>query len=407
MTKLLSPLFTVFIFAIGNGLLSTLLVVRLSETGASTSIIGALTSAYFAGFALGSFRLGKLVVRVGHIRAYSGFAAGIIAIIILHGLFIIPWLWIILRFISGFLVGGILLVIESWLMSQGQREIRGQILAAYMILLYFGLGLGQLVLEAGSPKTLELFSMSAMFFALSIIPLAISKSGQPQIEAPVILSWPELFKITKTALFGAFSAGLILSNIYGLMPVFFLGKTNSSVHDVAIFMSVVILGGVFLQYPIGRLSDKLNRPLLILLCCLLIFVLSVLIITLFDNTWIAMSSIFIFGGITFTLYPISISHACDKLESKYIIAGSQSLLLGYSTGATLGPIIAPLFIRAIGVNGLFLYFIVIAAAFGLFLLYILLQKKTKLPEEPYVSVPGTTPIVSKLDPRGRNKDKNG
>jgi len=400
--KLIPPFASVFLFFIGNGLVFTLLVVTLNHIKAPISIIGGMTSAYFAGLALGSFQLGRLIHKVGHIRAFASFAAGIIAIFILHGLLVFPYFWLLLRFISGFLIGGILLVIESWLISSSRVGNRGQVLAFYMIILYTGFALGQFFLEYFNMETLGLFSVAAIACALSIIPLASSEVQQPRLIKPKILSWSTLFAMTKIGLVGAFTSGLILSNVFGMLPYYFLKTPEVKINEVGIFVAVLILGGVILQYPIGKLSDRFNRPVLLGIICIFIIIFSFIIMFLFSNRWIAFSSIFIFGGLVFALYPVSISHACDRLDDEYILPGSQTLLLLYSTGAMIGPLVTPSFIKLAGINGLFIFFIAASFALAFFIgaLHIANKRKIRAPEEPHVALPaGTTPIISKMDPR--------
>jgi len=398
-SKVFPPLISLFILILGNGLFTTLLVIRLHIEGASSLVIGAMAGAYYAGLVCGSFRVEKFIVRVGHIRAFSAFASALGVVCLLQGMILSYWVWILLRLLGGFTTAGLFVVIESWLLILGTEKIRGQILALYMIALYGAQALGQFLINLGDPKALTLFAVTAMLSSLSVIPLAMTKVGQPQISEPSTLNFKKLYKASGSGVIGCFTAGLILGAVYGLLPLFIAQKTGYP-SEVAFFMAITILGGMALQYPVGKLSDHLERRTVLIVIALLAAITSVFTLIGFHIVWLAVITLFLFGGVTFTLYPISTSQACDNLEPQNIVSGTQSLLLAYSIGATLGPFVAPAFIHYLGINGLFVYFIVTSLLLFIFFLWRRIHVPTKGQEENFISLPNTTPITSKLDPRG-------
>jgi MFS family permease len=394
-----APLLSLFIFILGSGLFTTLLTVRLHNEGVSTLFIGAMSGAYYAGLAYGSFKIERYILNVGHIRAFAAFASFLAVLSLLQGIFVDPWIWLILRFMGGLATAGIFIVIESWLLSIGTTKIRGQILAYYMISLYAAQALGQFMINMSDPDTLMLFAITAMLSSLSVIPVALTKVPMPEISEPSSLSFKKLFKVSASGVLGSFCSGLILGALYGLLPLAIIQKMGNA-SDVALFMALVIFGGMFLQYPVGRLSDYIERRLILMIVSILTVIASTIIIFSFNNIYAAYVVSFILGGLTFTLYPLSISHACDGLESKDIISGTQGILLAYSIGATGGPFIAPIFMNLFGSNGLFLYFITIGAILSIFLAW----RKTHVPsipqEDNFRIMPQTTPVTAELDPRG-------
>ncbi len=394
-----SPLLSLFILILGNGLFTTLITLRLHEAGVSSPMIGAMTGFYYAGLVCASFRIEHFIIRVGHIRAFATFASGLAVISLLHGIFTVPSFWLILRFFGGFATAGLFIVIESWLLILGTVKTRGQVLALYMATLYAAQALGQFLINIGESSTLLPYVITAMLCSLSVIPLAMCKIGAPEFEEPSTLEFKQLFKISAAGVIGCLCAGLILGSVYGLLPLFISQQTNDN-SSVALYMALTIFGGMALQYPVGRISDYVERRTVMAVLSFLTVGLSLIIIMSFKITWMAMPTIFLFGGLVFTLYPISISHACDSLDHKDILAGTQGLLLAYSIGAAVGPFIAPAFIYTIGSSGLFVYFIVISLSLGFFSLWRRVQTPARIQEEDFILIPQTTPIAASMDPRG-------
>lgn len=402
--KIIAPLLSLFIFMLGNGLFTTLIPVRLHAMGVSTILIGAMTGLYYLGLACGSFNIERFILRVGHIRAFSTFASALAVISLLQGIFSQPVLWLLLRLLAGFSTAGIFIVIESWLLLLGTIQTRGQVLAIYMIVLYIGQALGQFLIMIQAANTLLYFAIVAMSASLAVIPLAMTKSGVPQIDEPASLSFSSLYRASASGVAGCMGSGLLLGAIYGLLPLFILQQSSTS-HDVALLMALTIFGGMSLQYPMGRLSDYIERRTVLIFLTAFILVCS--IIPLFVFHWFLLSAItlFLFGGFAFTLYPISISHACDTLPKEQLMAGTQGLLLAYSVGAAIGPFAASLLMRVIGSNGLFIYCAIVAMSLLIFIGWRRLHIAPTLQEENFVSMPQTTPMTAELDPRA-NMEKN-
>lgn len=383
---------------LSNGLYTTLMALNLHLHGMSAMFIGTLTGVYYIGLAYGSFKIEKYIIDVGHIRAFAAFTALIIVVCLLQGLIFSPWLWLVARFLAGFGTAGIYVVIESWLLAVGSVKTRGQILAFYMIALYAGQALGQFMINFSSPEKLNLFVLTAMLSALAIIPITLIKTPSPEITEPSSLGFKKLLQSSASAVYGSFSSGLVLGAIYGLLPLFVIQKTESE-SQVSVFMALVIFGGMALQYPVGKLSDFIERRLVLLCLSLLTMVGSIIIIFGFQILFLSYGLIFLLGGLTFTLYPVSVSYACDNLKDKDIVSGTQSILLAYSVGAAIGPFIAPIFIHLIGDNGLFIYLAAVCVPLSLLLIWRKRKIRANPQEESFRVMPQTTPITAALDPR--------
>lgn len=397
----LVPLISLFIFVLGNGFFSTLLAYNMTLNGETEFFIGAMTGVLYAGLVLGSFRIEKFITRVGHIRAFSTFSATISVITLLHGMFYNIFFWLALRFVYGFATAGVFVVIESWLLCKSTAINRGQVLSIYMVCFYAAQAFGQFFLNLGNTQELFIYAIASMMASLSIIPLAMSYARTPQIEAPSTLKFRDLIQQASSGFIGCFSAGLIMSGIYALMPTYLSGLSFAK-NEIANYMFVIIMGGMLLQYPVGKLSDIFERRLVLISIAIATIFICVLINMHFKVSWLLFSSMMLFGGLTFTIYPISISHACDSLASEDIVAGTQSLLLSYSIGAMLGPFIAPFFMQAIGPDGLFVYMAMVC----LMMIPVFVYRKFTIvrpkSEENFLSTVQTTPVIAEIDPRGES-----
>lgn len=398
-----TALLSLFILTLGSGLLMTLLPLRLHAAHASVMVIGANTAAYYAGLVIGSFRIERFIQRVGHIRAFSAFASAFAVICLLQGLWPNPWFWVATRLVGGFCTAALFIVIESWLLAVSTINTRGQILAFYMIALYGAQAFGQLLLVTSPLKSLVPFILISMLASLAVIPLAMTKAVTPECQAPSTLTIKKLYRLSASGLLGSFASGLLLSVVYGLLPLFF-AQLHLSVHKIAILMAAIIFGGMCLQYPIGRLSDTFDRRIMLIIMSLLTATTSLLLLLFVrDMHWaISLTLGFLLGGTVFTLYPLSISLASDNVNPNDIVAATQSLLLIYSIGATVGPLIATVFMHTITYGyGLLTYLLIIPLLLAAFLLW-LKSTRTVLPDgypQAFVSVPQTTPISAELDPR--------
>ncbi|MFQ2151860.1 MFS transporter [Aeromonas sanarellii] len=402
LTRLFSPLTSLVVFILGHGLFNTLLTVRLSAEQVSAQAIGLVSAAYFGGLVLGAFVNARLIIRVGHIRAYAAYASLLCFLFLLHGMVVDPIAWTVLRLVGGFATGGIFVVLESWMLVSSTPANRGRLMSLYMILLYGSLAMGQQLLKWVDPMALTPFALCAMAATLSVVPLALSRVSTPAMVAPQRVGVRELVRLTPAGMGSSFTSGLVLGAIYGLLPLYFTdsGATLSRVADM---MALVILGGMCLQYPIGRMSDRYDRRLVILLLCSALTLLALMMVLL-PGAWrapIEGGLIFLLGGMAFSIYPLSLSHACDELRPDQVLGANQGLLLAYSLGAMIGPLLAPSVMGLFGPQGLFVYF----ALCGLLLSgYLGWRRRQRAPiplaeHQVFMPVPPNTPMTAELEPR--------
>ncbi|WP_287814825.1 MFS transporter, partial [Pseudomonas sp.] len=299
----LAPLLGLFIVSLGNGLLSSITTLRLDAAGASALQIGWVSSAYFIGLALGSFFNDRLILRVGHIRAYSCFASMIAATVLLQGLGSDINAWFVLRLINGWACVGVYLVIESWLLLASDPKSRGRVLAVYMIALYgsgmFGQAAIGLVSGLGDSAP---FLIIGTLASLSVMPVVMIPRVTPLVERVDALSPRQLLRVTPTGVMGCFGSGVAIAAVYTLLPLY-LKHLGMGLGQVGQMMACVILGAMVLQYPVGRWSDRQDRQSVLIVLCTACLVLSLVIMALPPSSLGLGAALFLLGGAIFAIYP--------------------------------------------------------------------------------------------------------
>lgn len=397
-----SLLLAIGILLLGSGLLGTLVGLRASLEGFSNSVIGIVMSAFFVGYIVGAYLCPRLVQNVGYIRAFSVLAAVAAVAMILHGLVIEPFVWWGLRVISGICVVGLYMIIESWLQSLiKSHPKRGRIFSVYMMTTLVALGAGQYLLLIYGAAQLASFALGAIFFILSLIPIAVTRLSQPvQVTIPTMML-RKLLKQSPLGTIGAFCSGLVSGAFWGMGALYAkgLGFDNTG---IAIFLSSVIIGGVLLQYPIGHRSDLHDRRLVLTIVSLIAAIVACL--TFFippDNKPVFFSLIVLYGGFSFSIYSLSVAHTQDQIEMDMVMDATRTLLLFNGVGAAIGPIIAGVVMQLGGSGALMLFFGFILGLLALFAIY-RLTVATPIPleaQEAFVPMARTSPEVVELDPR--------
>ncbi len=404
--KFVSPLISLGVIMLGNGLLNVLVPVRLEQEGATVTLVGAMWATYALGQILGAFRIDPFITRVGHIRAYAVFASAVAASTLALGFTFDATIWLLLRFITGFCTSGLFLIIESWLLSGADKSTRGRLLSIYMITLYGCQSAGSLLLDLFSIESVLHFTTAAILSSLSVIPLSMTRAKDPKLEEPDALSIYNLYKISPTGVLGCFSAGMITGSIYGLHP-YFLRAINFEAPQVALIMFATVFGAGALQYPVGRFSDSFDRRRVMVVMAILSGVCS-FIISFTDPSFFKVMLVvsFFLGGFCFTLYPISINHACDSIDSKAILAATQGLLFAYSIGSSFGPLISSAVMQIMGPRGMFVFFMALTGFLALFFQWRSRQRPIEENEkQDFVNVTSTTPISIQIERDELEKDE--
>ena len=350
---------------LGNGLQGTLLGVRGELENFSTFQMSIVMSAYFVGF-LGASRLvPELIRRVGHVRVFAALASFISAVLILYPLLVNPWIWAVGRVIIGFCFCGVYITAESWLNNAATNENRGQLLSSYMVVQMAGIVAAQLLLLVGDPGGFELFVLISVLVSISFAPILLSITPTPAFEATKPMSIKELFYTSPLGCVGMFFLGGVFSAQFGMAPVF---GTNAglTLSEISIFVAAFYIGAMVFQFPIGWLSDRMDRRILIVATSAVGFVAALSAVMVEDVFIVFVVSAFFIGGMSNPLYSLLIAYTNDFLELEDMASASGGLLFLNGLGAISGPIITGYLMTKMGSQG---FFIILATLLGLLTFY--------------------------------------
>ena len=354
---------------ISAGSYSTLLGIRAELENLPTIISGGLTTAYYAGFLIGSWYSLRALKQVGHIRVYAALASLLSASTIVTGLFDSPVLWIIMRISTGFCFAGLYVIAESWLNGLAENHFRGRLLAIYNLVTIGAYGVGQLLVFNFDARNISGYAFAAIVASLAVIPVAISEqAATPEIENHVHVSLRDLAKIVPTGFGTILLVGLAHGGILG-MAVIHATREGLSVGRVGILIAALQIGGMTLTWPISSASDDIDRRIIGLLCCLAVIALSTVMLSQPTNNNWTILLLFLIGGFSFPLYAIGGAYTNDWVSPEQMGAAASQLVTLYGLGAMIGPLVAAPFLDIIGAQGFAWSIISLHMLILLFLIY--------------------------------------
>jgi len=354
----------VALLLLGHGLLNTLLTLRGVAEGYSTGLIGLLMSGYFAGFLIGTWLAPSLIRRIGHIRTFAFYAALAAVAVLLHVLIVNPWVWLVLRVLYGVSLVTLYMVIESWLNAQVSGEKRGQVFALYMAVNLGALAAAQQLLSLDTPMNFTLFALAAILISSALMPITLTRQAQPALPDMPATDLLQLARIAPLPLMAAGISGLTLGGFWGLAPVY-ASQVGFDAAGVGLLMSITILGGAVLQWPIGLFSDKHDRRVVLLWVVAIAAVLALIITPILAGS-LLLGLMFLWGGLAFSIYSIAVAQMVDQLNPDEILSGSSGLLLANGFGAAFGPVVAGGLMHLFGAIALPLFF---AVTLGILAIY--------------------------------------
>jgi MFS family permease len=402
--SILVILFSLALLVSGSSLLGTLLAVRMSIEGFAHQWIGPILAFHSFGFVAGTLYCARIIRRVGHIRSVAAFAAIACVAALAHPLWVNGFGWAALRAASGFCGAGLIMVMESWINDRTSNELRGTIMAVYSATNYLAQGGGQFTLGLGEPETFALFSVSAALIAASLVPLALTRSKAPVIERHERMSVRRLFAVAPIGIVGALAAGAAMSAMLGVLPVY-AQTVGYGVGLISVLMGTVVLFGMAMQWPVGRLSDRRDRRGLIVLLSLLGLLVSVPLATQDGRAFpllLVLAGLFV--GLVGTIYPLCVALTNDYLHSHQMVSASATLLLIFGVGTIIGPIGGSLMMELFGPRGLFLFTAGVMVVLVVFGLYRHLTAKRFPVDEQAEYVPianASTAVILEIDPRNQ------
>jgi MFS family permease len=412
MTAVLLPLAAVMagvaLLLVGNGLFSTFIALRMTIETFPTSLIGLVVGGYSLGFLLGCLFCTPLIRRVGHIRSFAAFAGLSCALALIYAFAIEPFTWLGLRVLNGLCAAGMFMVAESWLNHRTPSAARGRVLAVYTIVNKIAFGGGQFLLAVADPAGLKFFMLAALFYSLSLIPVAMTGAAAPPIEEARRTGLRELYRSSPLGVVGVVLAGLVSSSIGGMAPVFAANIGLGAV-EVGHFMAVMVLGGLALQWPIGWLSDRFDRRLVLFATAVAMTVASAALAFVWQWSTLALYVLIaLHGGLSGAIYPICVAHTNDFIERHRVVSVSGSLLLLWSTGAAVAPGLASQIMTLMGPSGLFHFVTLLGLGLAGFTFYRRRQRagRPATEQSPFVPEAATTPVAAVLDPRAQAPDEH-
>jgi MFS family permease len=334
--------------------------------GANPESIGIVASALYIGILLGSLQIDRWITKVGHIRSFISFAILLASLVLLQSLWINIWYWSLLRLLGGIATAGVFIVIESWLLMESTPKYRGVILSVYLAFFYAALSLGQFLIDLADPMGPFPFFITATFLTLSILPVLLHRSSEPKLTHQAgRLTLTQMYRISPHGFLGGVISGMLLAAVYGLVPVY-AKEMGMSLSEIGTFMAILIFGGFSLQLPVGRLADKTDRRRVLNIASFSAASLAIAIALLSpDTSPLLFALAWLFGGFSFTLYPLSMACACEKVKDDQIVAATGGFVLSYGIGAIAGPLLAPLVMALLGSHALFYFLALISLILGL------------------------------------------
>jgi len=393
----------VALLEIALGAFQPLVTLQLEHRGVDTQLIGIIGSGYFAGFVLGTLTCFPIIDRVGHIRAFSVFTVVAANATLLHVVLPSPLAWLVLRAIVGYGLAGLFTIVESWLNDKATSETRGRIFALYTMVAWGAGGLGPLGLNIHDPGGTILFSLITIAIGTAIVPLAMTKVGNPEIGHRTHLGIRRLYGISPTGVTACFAAGLVNTGLFVLLPVFCRERGYDEAR-ISILLSTCVIGPLFIQYPVGWLADRFGRRPMMLATTLIAIGLSAIIVNLEPEAfvWLIVLTVLLAGMIS-PLYGLGVGQTSDYITKQDFVAASAGLLFAWGIGASVGPTVAAPALRWFGANGLFYYVSTCHLLLAAFLVYRMLQRRALAAREQgnFVAVPVTHGSYGapELDPR--------
>ncbi|MGY6502084.1 MAG: MFS transporter [Acidimicrobiales bacterium] len=385
---------------LGTGLQGSLLGLRSSVEGFTTTTTGIIMSSYYLGYLLGSTQAPRLVATVGHIRVFAAFASIASSAVLLHALAVAPLSWVMFRVVSGFCLAGLFVVAESWLNDAATNETRGSLLSLYGVVVSGGMGAGQLLLNLAEPGGFELFVLTSVLVSLALVPAALSVRANPRFLQPTTVTLREVFTAAPLGVVGVLLAGTASGALFG-MGVVYAQLVGLTLGQTSVFMMVAIVGGAALQWPIGWLSDHTDRRRIISATAALATVAS-LVGAMGPDDMLLLVVIGLVGGFSLPLYALLNAHTNDWIDAEQMVGAGSRLVMASGMGAISGPFLASAAMSVIGKDGFFWFLALVHAVVAIYAAYRLTRRAAPPLEEQshFASLParGGSVLVSSLNP---------
>jgi len=402
-----------FVLMIAHGFQGNLLGVRSVIEDFNYITTGTIMSGYFVGYFSGANTIPKLVSKVGHIRVFAAFASLASLSILLHAVFVNPVVWTFARFITGFSIVGIFIVMESWLNDRANNRTRGQLLSIYMFITLIGLSLGTLLLNFSSPEKYEPFILISLLLSSALIPILLTKRKAPKFKKLGFIDIKGLYKTSPLGTVSMFCTGIIHSALFTLGAVY-AASINFTIFEISLLLfSITVSGGIF-QWPIGYYSDKTDRRIIIIFCTFFAALFAFLAISAsgisLENMYLATSVgidkimffiyVSLYAGMAIPIFTLNLAYVNDYIPKEKFVAAGGGMQIIFGMGTLIGPLLCSFLMNKFGTNGFFVHLLVFHLVIGIFGLYRITKRTYEdNPESTFTPLPrNITPLGIELDP---------
>ncbi|MEO8241199.1 MAG: MFS transporter [bacterium] len=386
----------IMLLMLGNGMQGTLLGIRGSIEHFSTLHMSIVMSAYFLGFLFGSRMAPEMIRRVGHVRVFAALGSLISAVLVMYA--VSPnWIaWALMRVLIGFSFSGVYITAESWLNSAATNQTRGQALSLYLIMQMVGIIAAQFLLNVGDPSGYILFVIPSILVSLAFTPILLTAAPAPSFGSTKALSFLRLYRASPLGCVGMFLLGGVFAAQFGMASVWGT-QAGLSVREISIFVAFIYVGGLVLQYPIGWMSDRMDRRLLVLALTAIGAVVCAVpvlwnLLPFADTPFVALVIVgALTGGISNPVYSLLVAYVNDYLDNSEMAGASAGLMFINGLGAISGPLITGWLMAQIGPDG---FFVVIAVLFAVLATYTGWRMTQRVAPSVNTSFTAITPNVS-------------
>ena len=413
MNKILKNSWALFLgmslIMLAHGYQGSLLGVRAVQENFSLTATGFMLSGYYIGYFIGAKTIPSFIIRVGHIRVFAAFASAASIVILMHSIIVNPFTWFVLRIITGISMVSIYTIAESWLNDRSSNKNRGSVLSIYMIVLYGSMALGMFFLNFSKPENFQPFILVSLFMSLSLIPILLTKRKAPTFKKITGMSLKELYKTSPLGMVGSLFYGTTQSALFSLLAVY-AASMNFTILEISVVTFLLAISGAVAQWPIGKLSDKFDRRLII-------------VYTAFGAAFFALCIIFasrqmylpgdlgtsklwfyifliLFSFCSLPMFAIIFAHTNDFIPKEKFVAAGAALQFAFGLGAISGPFLCSIFMNLIGSNGYFIFLIIFHSLIGIFAIHRMRIRNTEdNPDSQFTAMPQTiTPVGMELNP---------
>jgi MFS family permease len=391
------------------GFQGSLLGVRAVQEEFSLTSTGFMMSGYFVGYFIGAATIPNLISRVGHIRVFAAFASLASLVVLVHSVFINPYIWFILRVLTGISMVCIYTVAESWLNDRSNNKNRGSVLSIYMVILYGTMGIGMFLLNFSSPKNFQPFILVSVITSIALIPILLTKKKPPTFKKIKAMTLKEVYVASPFGMVSSLFYGTIQSALFTLLAVY-AASMNFSIFEISLVTFLLAISGAISQYPIGKLSDIYDRRKVIVFSTFAASAFAILTLLVSrqiylpgdlatSKTWFYIFLI-LFSFCSLPMFSLILAHTNDYIPKEKFVAAGAGLQFTFGLGAISGPFLCSIFMNLVGSNGFFIFLFFFHAVIGIFGLYRMRVRQTvENPDSQFVAMPSTiTPAGIELNP---------